>query len=50
MPEILNLSTRILVMRHGTIVAEFRRAEATQEKLLRAMAGVKHTGAAGLAT
>jgi ABC-type sugar transport system ATPase subunit len=40
LPEILNLSTRILVMRAGKIAAEVPRAEATQEKLLRLMAGL----------
>jgi ABC-type sugar transport system ATPase subunit len=38
--EILSLSSRILVMRAGKIVAEVPRAEATQEKLMRLMAGI----------
>ena len=40
MPEVLNLSTRILVFRSGRIVGELSRAEATQESLMRLMAGV----------
>jgi ABC-type sugar transport system ATPase subunit len=40
MPEVLNLSTRILVFRAGRIVGELPRAEATQEALMRLMAGV----------
>jgi ABC-type sugar transport system ATPase subunit len=40
LPEVLNLSTRILVMRAGRIVAEVPRQDATQERLLRLMAGV----------
>jgi len=38
MPELLGMSDRILVMREGTIRAEFLRTEATQEKLLNAAA------------
>ena len=40
LPELLRLSTRILVVRDGTIVAEFARRHASQEKLLRSMAGL----------
>jgi ABC-type sugar transport system ATPase subunit len=40
MPEVLNLSTRILVFRAGRVVGELSRAEATQEGLMRLMAGV----------
>jgi ABC-type sugar transport system ATPase subunit len=40
MPEILNLSTRILVFRAGRLVGELPRADATQEALMRLMAGV----------
>jgi ABC-type sugar transport system ATPase subunit len=36
MPEVLGMSDRILVMREGRITGEFSRAEATQEKILRA--------------
>lgn len=34
LPEVLNLSDRILVMRKGRIVAEFAASEATQEKIM----------------
>jgi ABC-type sugar transport system ATPase subunit len=37
LPEILGMSDRVLVMREGTVVAEFSRAEATQEKIVAAM-------------
>jgi ABC-type sugar transport system ATPase subunit len=40
MPEILNLSTRILVFRTGRVVGELSRAEANQDALMRLMAGV----------
>jgi ribose transport system ATP-binding protein len=40
MPEILNLSTRILVFRAGRIVGQLSRAEANQDALMRLMAGV----------
>lgn len=40
LPEILNLSSRILVMREGRIVAECARGEADQESVLRLMANV----------
>ncbi len=36
LPEILDISDRILVAKGGTIVAEFSRAEATSEKILHA--------------
>jgi ABC-type sugar transport system ATPase subunit len=42
LPEVLNLSTRILVMRQGRIVGEMPRQRATQENVLRLMAGVEH--------
>lgn len=45
LPEVLNLSTRILVMRDGEIVGELSRAQATQERVLRLMAGVAETAA-----
>jgi rhamnose transport system ATP-binding protein len=44
LPEVLATSDRILVIREGRMVAEFSRAEATQEKILLAAAGA--TGAA----
>jgi ABC-type sugar transport system ATPase subunit len=37
LPEIMGMSDRILVMREGTIVAEFARADATQEAIAAAM-------------
>jgi ABC-type sugar transport system ATPase subunit len=40
LPEVLNLSTRILVMREGQLIAEVPRVQATQEHVLRLMAGV----------
>jgi len=40
LPEILNLSTRILVLRRGRLVGELARHEAGQERLLRLMAGI----------
>lgn len=40
LPEIINLSTRIIVMRDGEIAGELPRAEADQESILRLMAGV----------
>jgi ABC-type sugar transport system ATPase subunit len=40
LPEVLAISHRILVMREGEIVAEVPHAQATQEGLLRLMAGV----------
>jgi ABC-type sugar transport system ATPase subunit len=40
LPELLNVSTRIIVLRAGRVVGELARAEATQDRLLRLMAGV----------
>jgi ABC-type sugar transport system ATPase subunit len=40
LPEILGMCDRILVMREGRLVGEFTRAEASEEKLLAAAAGV----------
>jgi ABC-type sugar transport system ATPase subunit len=40
LPEVINLSTRILVMREGHLVGEIPRQSATQESVLRLMAGV----------
>ena len=39
MPELLAMSDRIMVMHRGHVTAEYTRAEATQEKLLRAAMG-----------
>jgi ABC-type sugar transport system ATPase subunit len=41
LPELLALSTRLVVMRGGRVVGEMARGEATAERLLRAMAGVE---------
>jgi ABC-type sugar transport system ATPase subunit len=40
LPEVINLSTRILVMREGRIAGELARADATQDSVLRLMTGV----------
>ena len=40
MPELLNLSSRILVFRDGKVVGEVPRAEASADVLMRLMAGV----------
>jgi ABC-type sugar transport system ATPase subunit len=39
LPEVLAMSDRILVMHRGRISAEFRREEATAEKLMAAATG-----------
>ena len=41
LPEVLNLATRILVMRNGRLVGEVARREATQDLLIRMMAGME---------
>ncbi len=41
LPEVVNLSTRILVMHEGRVVGRLRREEATQELLLRMMSGLE---------
>jgi ABC-type sugar transport system ATPase subunit len=40
LPEVLGISSRVLVMRDGKIVGELPRKDATQEKVMRLMAGV----------
>jgi len=40
LPEVLAMSDRVLVMREGLLVAELPRAEATQERIIHAAAGV----------
>jgi len=40
LPEVINLSTRILVLREGRIVSDVPRSQATQELLVRRMAGI----------
>jgi ABC-type sugar transport system ATPase subunit len=44
LPEVMGMSDRILVMREGRIVAEYSRAEATQEKVATAMMSVNESG------
>lgn len=39
LPELIGLSSRVLVMRERKLVAEVPRAEATQDRLMRLMAG-----------
>jgi ABC-type sugar transport system ATPase subunit len=46
LPEVLNLSTRIIVLREGRQMGELARKEATQESLMRLMAGVEATAGA----
>src|SRR5436190_621830 len=41
LPEVMNLSRRILVLREGTVAGELQRAEFSQTTLLRLMAGVE---------
>ena len=41
LPELLALSNRVLVVREGRIVAEVPHGEATEESLLRGMAGLE---------
>ena len=40
LPEVLNLSTRLLIFREGRIVGELPRGGATQDAVMRLMAGV----------
>ena len=44
LPELLYLSSRILVLREGKITGELSRADATQERLVRMMAGLPAAG------
>jgi ABC-type sugar transport system ATPase subunit len=46
LPEVIGLSTRVLVMRDGQLVGELPRAQATQDAVLRLMAGVAEEAAA----
>ena len=41
LPEVIHLSTRILVMRQGRLVGEVQREQATQDNLMRLMAGIE---------
>jgi ABC-type sugar transport system ATPase subunit len=43
LPEVLNLSTRVIVMRNGRIAGMLDRAEATQERVMQLMAGQNGT-------
>jgi ABC-type sugar transport system ATPase subunit len=45
LPEVMNLSRRILVMRQGSIVGEVERKDFTQPNLMRLMAGVESRAA-----
>ena len=45
LPEVLAMSTRVLVMREGKLVGEVPREQATQERVLRLMAGVAESAA-----
>jgi rhamnose transport system ATP-binding protein len=45
LPEILGMSDRVLVMREGRLVAELSRADATQERVIQAAAGVEDAAA-----
>jgi ABC-type sugar transport system ATPase subunit len=42
LPEVINLSTRIIVMREGRLVGELSREKAQQETLIRLMAGLNN--------
>jgi ABC-type sugar transport system ATPase subunit len=46
LPELLALSSRILVIREGRLVGEVPHADATQERVLRLMAGIEQPAAA----
>ena len=45
LPEIIGMSDRIVVMRHGQVVGEVSRAEATEERLLAIASGVLEAAA-----
>ena len=45
LPEVINLSSRIIVMRDGIMAGELSREEASQESVLRLMAGVAEKAA-----
>jgi len=48
LPEVLTLSQRILVLRSGRIVGEVPQSQATQDGLLRLMAGLDETDGVGV--
>ena len=39
LPEVLGVADRILVMREGRLTGEFARADATEDKIMRAATG-----------
>jgi ABC-type sugar transport system ATPase subunit len=41
LPEVLGISSRVLIMREGRLVGELPRVQATQERVMRLMAGVE---------
>jgi len=45
LPELLNLATRVIVLRAGRVVGELSREDATQERLLRFMTGLQASSA-----
>jgi len=47
LPEVLNLSTRVIVMRNGRLVAELARPEATAERVLKLMTGCEEETSSG---
>lgn len=49
LPEILGLADRIVVLREGRVAGEVSRADATQERLLRMMAGLAPTSSESIA-
>jgi len=50
LPEVISLSERIIVLRSGRVAGEVPRAQATQDVLLRLMAGLGDPSAPGLVT
>lgn len=44
LPEVLGMSDRILVMRQGSVVAEFAGAEATEDVIMKAATGITANG------
>lgn len=44
LPELLGLSSRIIVLREGRMVGEMARTDATEDRLMRLMAGVEMPG------
>jgi len=48
LPEILNLSTRVMVMRAGRVTGMLNRAEATEERVMQLMAASSKTSSANM--